>query len=191
MTLGLLVALFANLIALPSTDTALSFELELLLNGQPIHWDSGERARRNGNLFRVEDPEVPLEVFFEGGVLTLDLADYGTFSRPHVLGVRYQRLSDPSSFGATVYHDPDNPTQVIRFEGPRVRGGDLELTGVPTQNPFTRSQEGVEASGTVEVRAEDAHGNAGSTITLDLDSELFAELERFNLRVRLTPQPQP
>lgn len=192
MMLSLLVALFAhlsaNFIALPAPETARGYELEVLLDGQPIHWDPGEGVLRNGSFFQVDDPSVPLEVFFEGGILTLDLADYGTFSRPHVLGVRYQRLTDPTSFGATVQHDPQNPAQVIRFEGEGVRGGDLQLTGVPAQNPFTRSQEGIQASGTVRVSAEGANGDAGSTITLDLDSALFADLERFNLRFELTPQ---
>jgi len=167
-----------------------TYQLTLLLNGQPVHWDPGEGVTRNGDLFQVNDTSVPLTVYFEGGRLELDLEDFGTFDRAHVLGVRYRRTGENTySMGATVRHadTQEDYASVIRFEGEGVENGTRDLLHPHVnEQPFTRSKDGVVARGEVRVTADDTVGEGGgSAIVLDFGSEPFSSLERANLRVEL------
>ncbi len=183
-------------LALLATATAQRqiYSLELLLNGAPLAWDSGEGVTRNGAQFFVEDSSVPLEVFFEGGRLELHLADFGTFAQPHVIGMRFSRDADPStlSLGATVRHDDqgwDDYADTIVFGG--AENGRLAL-GHPhdDEQPFTRSKDNVRATGEVRVSALDnVRSGDGSAIIVDFASAPFAELERGTLRYELVVQP--
>ncbi len=156
------------------------YEFKLLLDGEPLDWDVGEGIDRNGEFFVVDDPAVPLTVYFEGGRLELQLADFGTFSQPHVTGVRFSRGVDPSTFsmGATVRHagqGADDYTDTIVFDG--AKGGRLTLTE-PQEGAgaFTRSKDGVQATGEVRVSALDSvRSGDGSAVVLDFASEPFAE----------------
>lgn len=170
---------------------AQTYSLTVLLDGEPLTWDVGEGVERNGEFFRVDDPSEPLTVLFEGGRLELDLADFGTFSKPHVTGMRFSRDADPGSFsmGATVRHDEqgwDDYADTIVFEG--AENGQLAL-GHPHEGAFTRSKDGVRTMGEVRVHALDnVRSGEGSAIVVDFASAPFAGLERGNLRYELVLQ---
>jgi hypothetical protein len=150
---------------------------------------------RNGEFFEIDDPSVPLTVFFEGGQLELHLADFGTFSQPHVTGVRFSRGVDPDTFsmGATVRHagrGAEDYTDTLVFDG--AEGGRLAFAEPQDETKaFTRSKDGVRAAGEVRVSALDSvRSGDGSAITMDLASAPFAGLERGNLRYELVLQPE-
>lgn len=171
------------------------YSLNLLLNGEPLAWDSGEGVTRNGLEFFVEDPAQPLEVYFEGGRLELHLADFGTFAQPHVTGIRFSRNADPNTFsmGATVRHNDrgwDDYADTIVFGG--AKNGRLTLQHPhDDEQPFTRSKDDVQAEGEVRVHALDnVRSGDGSAIVVDFASAPFAELERGTLRYELTVRPQ-
>ena len=197
MTRLLLALSLALLTTVFTTATAQRqiYSLNLLLNGEPIAWDSGEGVTRNGLEFFVEDPTVPLEVFFEGGWLELHLADFGTFAQPHVTGMRFSRESDPNtlSMGATVrHHDQgwDDYADTIVFGG--AENGRLTLQHPhDDEQPFTRSKNDVRATGEVRVSALDnVRSGDGSAIVVDFASPPFAELERATLRYELSVRSQ-
>ncbi len=170
------------------------YSLNLLLDGQPLAWDSGEGVTRNGLEFFVDDPTVPLEVYFEGGYLELHLADFGTFAQPHVTGMRFSRESDPStmSMGATVrHHDQgwDDYADTIVFGG--AKNGRLTLQHPhDDEQPFTRSKSNVQATGEVRVSALDnVRSGDGSAIIVDFAKPPFAGLERGTIRYELVAEP--
>lgn len=176
-----------------SETSRTTYRLELLLDGVPIHWDSGENTVRNGEFFSVWDKAEPLTVYFEGGEIQFDLADWGVFSHPHVTGVRFSREPDPQRYtlGATVVHssaDPKDYTDTISFEGSE--NGRISLRErLDSPQGFTRSQEHVRATGTLSVKAEDSvRSGSGTTITLHLDAPPFNRIYKGNLRYVLTPQ---
>lgn len=171
-----------------------TYSLKLLLDGRPLNWDVGEGVNRNGEFFEIEDPSVSLAVFFEGGQLELQLADFGTFSQPHVTGMRFSRDADPGTFsmGATVRHagrGTRDYTDTLVFGG--AEGGRLTLAEPQDETKaFTRSKDGVQATGEVRVSALDSvRSGDGSAITVDFASAPFSELERGNLRYELVLQP--
>ena len=171
------------------------YTLELTLDGQPIHWDSGEGTDRNGDFFSVEDPNEPLTVYFDGGELELHLADFGTFAQPHVIGLRFSREADPNTFsmGATVrHHDQgwDDYADTIVFEGAE-NGRRPLLHPHDDEQPFTRSQDHVRADGPVRIYALDnVRSGEGSAIVVDFSKAPFKGLGRGILSYQLTPQPE-
>jgi len=189
-----LLALSLMLFAAASAQSQ-TYSLRVLLDGRPLNWDIGEGVTRNGEFFVVDDPSVPLEVFFEGGRLELHLADFGTFAQPHVTGMRFSRGADPNTFsmGATVRHDDrgwDDYADTIVFDG--AENGRLALAHPhDEEQPFTRSKNDVRAEGEVRVHALDnVRSGEGSAIIVDFASAPFSELERGNLRYELVLQPQ-
>lgn len=187
--LGLLL-----LTAVTAQSAERSYSLELLLDGVPVNWDPGEGVSRNGEFFTVEDPSVPLTVYFEGGQLELRLADFGTFAQPHVTGIRFSRGVDPQelSLGATVEHrssDPNDYTDTIAFDG--AEGGRLTVPPHDESDAFTRSKEGMRAAGPVRFSALDStRSGDGSAIVVDFSQEPFRGLERGTLRYVLEPVPE-
>jgi hypothetical protein len=198
----MLQALFAllslALFTLASAQEAQLYSLKLLLNGQPLSWDVGEGVERNGEFFVVQPDTLPagepLVVYFEGGQLELELADFGTFAHPHVTGVRFSREADPSTFsmGATVRHHDrgwDDYADTVVFEG--AQNGRLTLQHPhDDEQPFTRSKNNVRAEGEVRVHALDnVRSGPGSAVVIDVSRPPFAGLERGNLRYELVRQP--
>lgn len=193
-TLFVLSTIFLSPVFFTAAHAEQIYAFKLLLDGEPLDWDVGEGIDRNGEFFVVDDPAVPLTVYFEGGQLELQLADFGTFSQPHVTGVRFSRGVDPNTFsmGATVRHagqGAEDYTDTIVFDG--AEGGRLTLTEPQDETgAFTRSKDGVQATGEVRVSALDSvRSGDGSAVVLDFASEPFAELERGNLRYELVLQP--
>ena len=169
------------------------YRLTLLLDGQPLHWDAGEGVTRNGDLVYVDDPTAMFPVYFEGGWLELRPADFGTFAQPHVTGFRFIRDADPESFsmGATVHHRDagfDDYTDAIVFDG--AENGRLVLSealGGDGSEGFTRSKDGVRATGQVRISALDSvRSGDGSAIVVDFSQAPFSQRERGNLRYELT-----
>ncbi len=190
------LTLILTLATLFATATAQRqiYSLNILLNGKPVTWDSGEGVTRNGEEFFVEDPSVPLEVYFDGGRLELHLADFGTFAQPHVTGMRFSREVEPStmSMGATVRHFDqgwDDYADTIVFGG--AKNGRLALQHPhDDEQPFTRSKNDVQAIGEVRVSALDnVRSGDGSAIIIDFASPPFAELERGTVRYELVAEP--
>lgn len=190
----LLVTIFSLFLLTAATAQERTYSLQLLLDGNPVNWDPGEGISRNGEFFSVEDPSVPLTVYFEGGQLELHLADFGTFAQPHVTGVRFSRGVDPQTFslGATVEHrsdDPNDYTDTIAFAG--AEGGRLTVEPHDETRAFTRSKEGMRADGEVRFSALDStRSGDGSAIVVDFSQEPFSGLERGTLRYKLVLQPQ-
>lgn len=190
----LLLTVLGLLAFTSATAQERTYALRLLLDGNPVNWDPGEGISRNGEFFTVEDPSVPLTVYFEGGQLELYLADFGTFAQPHVTGVRFSRGMDPQalSLGATVEHRSENPddyTDTIAFDG--AEGGRLTVEPHDETKAFTRSKEGMRADGEVRFSALDStRSGDGSAIVVDFSQRPFSGLERGTLRYELVLQPQ-
>ena len=190
----LLVTLFSLFLVTSAAAQERTYALELLLDGNPVGWDPGEGIGRNGEFFTVDDPAVPLTVYFEGGRLELRLADFGTFSQPHVTGIRFGRGMDPQtlSLGATVQHrseDPDDYADTIAFDG--AEGGRLTVEPHDETRAFTRSKEGMRVGGEVRFSALDSpRSGDGSAIVVDFSQRPFSGLERGTLRYELVLQPE-
>ena len=173
-----------------TTRNDATYTLNLTLNGEPVDWFVGESVRRNGERF---DPlgQESVRVLFDGGSLELNVADWDTWDYAHILGVSYERTGDTYTMSATVRHDDagwEDYANVIKFEGEGVQNGLRELLHPHVnEQPFTRSQSGVSASGEVRVSANDnVEGEDGTVVTLDLDSEMFASLDSADLEIELT-----
>ena len=190
----LLITLLGLCLLTAATAQERTYSLELLLDGNPVGWDPGEGISRNGEFFTVDDPSVPLTVYFEGGRLELQLADFGTFAQPHVTGIRFSRGVDPQelSLGATVQHrseDPDDYTDTIAFDG--AEGGRLTVEPHDETRAFTRSKEGMRVGGEVRFSALDSpRSGDGSAIVVDFTQRPFSGLERGTLRYELVLQPE-
>lgn len=168
-----------------------TYTLNLTLNGEPIDWYVSESVNRNGDWFQPNGQET-VSILFDGGSLDLNVADWGTWNNAHIMGVSYERTAaDTYTMSATVRHDDvgwEDYANVINFAGENVQNGMRELLH-PHENeqPFTRSQSGVVASGPVRVSANDnVEGDDGTVVTLKLDSEMFASLDRADLEIELT-----
>lgn len=187
----LFLALTFSLVAAADAQT---YSLRVLLDGQPINWDPGEGVNRNGEFFEIDDTSAPLVVLFDGGQLELNLADFGTFSQPHVTGFRFVRDADPGSFsmGATVRHQEkgwDDYADIIVFDG--AENGRLTLNEPKDDKPFTRSKDNLRANAQVRVSALDnLRSGDGSAIVVDFSQSPFMGLERGNLRYELELQPE-
>ena len=168
-----------------------TYTLNLTLNGQPVDWYVGESVKRNGEWFDPLGQET-VKVLFDGGSLELNVADWDTWDYAHILGVSYERTGENTyTMSATVRHDDagwEDYANVIEFGGENVQNGLRELLHPHVnEQPFTRSQSGVSASGEVRVSANDnVDGEDGTVVTLDLDSEMFSALDSADLEVELT-----
>ena len=190
----LLVTIFSLFLLTSAAAQERTYSLEVLLDGNPVSWDPGEGISRNGEFFTVDDPSVPLTVYFDGGRLELLLADFGTFSQPHVTGIRFSRGMDPQtlSLGATAEHRSENPddyTDTIAFDG--AEGGRLTVEPHDETKAFTRSKEGMRADGEVRFSALDStRSGDGSAVVVDFSEKPFSGLERGTLRYVLELQPE-
>lgn len=177
--------------AYTSVQNGGAFALELTLNGETIDWAVGEAVRRNGDRINPQGEER-IFILFDGGRVDLNVADWGTWDHAHVLGASYQRTSpDTYTMSATVRHADagwEDYASTIEFAGEGVQNGLRELLHPhDNEQPFTRSQSGVVATGEVEVSALDnVQGEGGTSLTLDLESEMFAGLDRAELEINLT-----
>ena len=194
-TLLLCATLFFTSASTTSSTTSAqpddTYTLNLTLNGQPIDWFVGESVKRNGEWFDPVGQET-VRVLFDGGSLELNVADWDTWDYAHIMGVSYERTGeDTYTMSATVRHDDagwDDYANVIKFEGESVQNGLRELLHPHVnEQPFTRSQSGVVASGEVRVSANDnVEGEDGTVVMLELDSEMFASLDSASLDIELT-----
>ena len=152
-----------------------AFTLELTIDGQPAAWQVEAPASGEGNLLLLPGGEPRARVNFDGGWIDLNLADVGLWDHAHVLAVAVRPTSGSLTFSATVRHRDegwDHYADVWRVSGETVTNGVRELLHPHDQEqPFTRSQSGVQAEGRVVVEAADnIHGYGGSTVGLDLDA---------------------
>lgn len=152
------------------------YRLELLVNGVAVPFSVAEALEQNGDTFVLESDAERATITFAGGVLDLNIADFGRWQYAHVLAVALERTAPGVyTFRTTVRHFDrgwEDYANVWRVVGPEVTGGERELLHPhDTEQPFTRSQAGVRAAGTVRIEAADnVRGLGGSTIGLDLEA---------------------
>ena len=174
-----------------SAQTDAAYTLNLTLNGEPVDWFVSESVKRNGDWFQPNAQET-VKVLFDGGSIDLNVADWGTWDYAHIMGVSYERTADETyTMSATVRHDDvgwEDYANIIKFEGESVQNGLRELLHPHVnEQPFTRSQSGVVASGPVRVSANDVvDGEDGTVVTLELDSDTFTSLNSADLEINLT-----
>jgi hypothetical protein len=127
-------------------------------------------------------------VTFEGGRLELNLADWNTFDLAHVLATSFEKTAENTyTVSATVRHNDtgwDNYADAFEVKGDTVQNG-LRVLAHPheTEQPFTRSQSGVVASGLVWIEATDnVEGTPGSKIHLDLAHPGFTNQNVIEIR---------
>ena len=158
------------------------YGLELTLNGESVAFEVEAPATlENGVITAPEGENVT--VTFKGGRLELNLTDWNTFDYAHVLGTTFTRTAENTyRVAATVRHNDqgwDNYADAFEVRGENVQNGLRELAHPhDNEQPFTRSQSGVEATGLVYVQAKDnVEGLGGSVIYLDLASFADDEIE--------------
>lgn len=163
------------------------YQLELFVNDQAIAWNSSFADDEIGVLRVPEEGYVTVE--FDGGKLELNLHDWQTFTYAHVIAVTYQQnAAGLYRFDATIRHNDQgwqNYADAFMIAGENVRNG-VRVLHHPHDNeqPFTRSQHGVEARGWVCMEAKDnVEGAGGSRICLDLE----ALPQQYQLRYQLSP----
>lgn len=162
--LSLMKALLIGLLMSASLSFAQNYELKVFMNKQEINWQ--EDSLENGLL----------SVSFEQGKLELNLADWDVFSYSHVLATGFRRTAEGVyNVSATIRHNDtgwDNYADAFEVKGENVSNG-LRVLLHPHENeqPFTRSQSNVAATGLVWLEAKDnVEGLGGSRIFLDLDT---------------------
>ena len=170
------------------------YELEIEVNGDEVAWQAEEPATKQGRWLVAEERAV---VTFVGGGLELTLTDLGKYDLAHVLAAEFERQNDDRyTFRATVrHHDTgwDEYADAFRIVAATpdssVDNGLRELLHPHVnEQPFTRSQTGVRARGTVRVEARDTvDGYGGSAIVIDLDAPPFAGQETGAVRYTVTP----
>lgn len=161
---------------------AQEYKLELFLNEQsvPFTLESGSLGGDSAT------------VVFEGGKLELNLADWNTFNYAHVLATTFTKTAENTyTVDATVRHNDtgwDNYADTFEVKGESVQNG-LRVLAHPHENeqPFTRSQSGVVATGLVHVEAKDnVEGLGGSKIYLDLAHPSFTNQDKIEMSYTLT-----
>jgi hypothetical protein len=172
-----------GLFLLFSSVLAQEYSLELLLNGESIPFEVESGSLDNSSNLTT--------ITFEGGRLELNLADWNTFNLAHVLATTFERTVDNTyTVSATVRHNDtgwDNYADAFEVKGEAVENG-LRVLAHPheTEQPFTRSQSGVVASGLVWVEAKDnVEGMPGSKIYLDLGHSSLANRSVIEIRYEL------
>lgn len=165
---------FIGLLVLFSTALAQDYKLELSLNGESIPFEI-----EGGALDGSSDLTT---ITFEGGKLELNLVDWNTFDYAHILATTFEKTGENTyTVSATVRHNDtgwDNYADAFEVKGNDAQNG-LRVLAHPHENeqPFTRSQSGVIATGLVWVEAKDnVEGLGGSKIYLDLGNPSFANL---------------
>jgi hypothetical protein len=175
------------------------YRLHVYINDSLIDWQVLEPATRAGDVLRVPAGTEQATVTFAGGMLVLNLADVQRWDYAHVLGTRWQptnssNANDPDTYTvhATVRHADagwDNYANIFRVvpasDASQVSNGVRELLHPhDNEQPFTRSQRGVQAVGQVRVEAADnVEGWGGSTITLTLAELTFPVDIRWQLEL--------
>lgn len=166
------------------------YDLELTINGENITFAVDEPAILEGSTITPADGQGTVTVTFGGGSLALNLADWDSFDYAHVLATRFRRTDENTyTVSATVRHNDmgwDNYADAFEVKGDNVENGERILAHPhDNEQPFTRSQSGVVATGLVFVEAKDnVEGLGGSTIHLDLNA--FLEHEEISLTYTLT-----
>jgi len=187
-TMRLLILLF--LLTGCAATAQLSYDLELTLNGESIPFEVDAPASLEGGTILLGDNQESVVVTFNGGSLELNVADWNTFDYAHVLATQFQRTDeDTYSVSATVRHNDtgwDNYADAFEVKGENVKNGErILLHPHENEQPFTRSQSGVVATGEVYIEAKDnVEGLGGSTIHIDLG--YFEELEQISIAYSLT-----
>lgn len=167
MKLFLITSLFLFGFAAAQT----SYTLEVFVDGEPVAWTLSGGEQQDG-VFSTDQATVT--VTFDGGKLDLNLADWDTFDYAHVLATTFTRTSENTyTVSATVRHDDtgwDDYADAFEVKGDQVENGLRELLHPhDEEQPFTRSQLGVTASGEVWLEAKtNLTGSGGSKIYLDL-----------------------
>lgn len=197
--------IFLVLTALITLSTAFAqsahteYRLHVHVNDSPIDWQALEPATREGDVLRLPAGTEQATVTFAGGTLALNLADVHRWDYAHVLGTRWQQTTssntndlDTYTVHATVRHADDgwdnyaNVFQVVpAIDNSQVSNGVRELLHPhDNEQPFTRSQRGVQAVGQVRVEAADnVDGWGGSAITLSLAELAFPVDIRWQLEL--------
>jgi hypothetical protein len=177
-----------GLLILFSSALAQDYSLELFLNGESIPFEVESGTLEGSSSLTI--------IIFEGGKLELNLADWNTFNLAHVLATTFEKTAENTyTVSATVRHDDtgwDNYADAFEVKDDTaqdntVKNG-LRVLAHPheTEQPFTRSQSGVVASGLVWVEAKDnVEGTPGSKIYLDLAHPNFANQSVIEVRYEL------
>ena len=186
--------LTASLLLFGLVTAQTSYELKIFVNGEPVAWTLEGEARDDG-FTTVRDAVI---VLFDGGKLSLNLADWGVFDYAHVLGATFTRTAaDTYTVSATVRHDDtgwDDYADAFEVMGEQVENGLRELLHPHVEEqPFTRTQTGVEASGEVWLEAKtNTLGSGGSKIYVDLpvfEQTTFAQTDSARITYELTTLP--
>lgn len=174
---------------------AQSYALTVDVDGRSVPFEIEAPGTLEEGGFVVPTGAERVAITFAGGALDLNLADLGRFDTAHVVGVAFRREAERSyRVDATVRHRDegwDHYADVWRVEAASAdavveNGERVLLHPHDTEQPFTRSQGGVRAAGTVVVVAADTvHGGGGSTITVDLDR---IEAESISVSYVVTPR---
>ena len=149
-------------------------KIELMLNNETV-----ENLEFSDEAWASELHDESLsQISWEEGYLLLNEEDYGVWDFSHILAVRVRQTSDNSySFDATVRHRDEgweHYADLFRIvpanEESSVENGERVLLHPhDNEQPFTRSQSGVLATGVVCVEAKDTvHEWGGSSLCLDL-----------------------
>jgi hypothetical protein len=172
---------FIGLLALFSAVWGQEYGLELFLNGESIPYQVEGGALDSSKA----------TITFEGGKLELNLADWGTFAYTHVLATTFERTGENTyNVSTTVRHNDtgwDNYADAFEVKGDNVQNG-LRVLAHPheAEQPFTRSQSGVIATGLVWVEAKDnVEGLGGSKIYVDLAHPNFANQDDIEINYEL------
>jgi hypothetical protein len=176
---------FIVLLSLSAAVFAQEHSLELFLNGESIPFEI-----EGGTL---EGSSNSTTITFEGGKLELNLADWYTFNYAHIFATTFEKTADNTyTVSATVRHNDtgwDNYADAFEVKGdPDTVENGLRVLAHPheTEQPFTRSQSSVTASGLVWVEAKDnVEGLGGSKIYLDLAHPKFAKLNVIEISYEL------
>ena len=151
------------------------YTLDLTLNGESVPFEVEAPASVEDGRIIAEGQE-DVTVTFAGGRLELNVSDWDTFDYAHVLATTFERTGDDTyTVDATVRHNDmgwDNYADAFEIKGDSVENGERILAHPhDNEQPFTRSQTGVVATGLVFVEAKDnVEGLGGSRIFLDLPS---------------------
>jgi hypothetical protein len=160
------------------TSSALAqttYRLEILIDGDSVPWTAPSTATKTSETFTVPPGTDRITIGFAVGALELNLADIGTWDFAHVVGVEVRKVAtDNYTFSATVRHNDQGWEHYANrwyVSGDEIQNGVRELLHPhDTEQPFTRSTSGVQATGTIVLVAEDTvHGAGGSKVTLDLE----------------------
>ncbi len=157
---------FIGLFSLFSVAFTQTYTLEVFINDKSIPFQVESGA--------LDGSSKTATIVFESGLLELNLEDWNTFDYAHVLATTFEKTAtDTYTVSTTVWHNDtgwDNYADAFEVKGETVQNG-LRVLAHPheTEQPFTRSQSGVLATGLVWVEAKDnVEGSGGSKIYLDL-----------------------